>query len=648
MSSPSPCAFCNQVNVSGVHDCVTKAYELLNALATPKNTDSVFNSIDNLVFQGGGVKGISYLGVIGELQSINPRFLNNIKRIAGTSAGSLMALYLGLNMDLETEIKPLLDKDYSALLDSDLKLKVCTNPTSVISSYSYMKPAPSTRIVVLSALQMLQDFQDRIKSSTVEDEITEMFYNIIRYYAIYQGSGYNMFASVKATSFAKAATKWLMGMLTPNEDVTKSFLKRDASKSHKEEEKKSDDSSASKPAEEEEKSSFPTASSSKDSITLENTLDRAFDKAHERVRNNQEIPQPATRVKAGPVQDQTKTATEEVKRDTNTVEAPNDHFEFYRAQKEKKPQGIAEEEPFLKGINLHYALAEMIWFIGISHELDLGLFSATIIKKTLIEDPIQQKLSQFNIENPAPTFADLYSYEKDGKKIFKDFYITAFNTETFRTEVFSASHTPNVVVADAVRASMSIPVFFTPVTIRENGQPRLIYYNGGNKSEPIRYMDGGILDNYPIWIFDDLKYCLQDSLMGQWKPQHKILIHNPRTLGFRILDQERINAYLEPFYDRECMKQKRINNVNYDNSFGYAMGTLASGELSEHEESIYINCGNYSRSAYINNLGISAISFDLTPGQKEQLIEQGRKSVKDYVSRARRNFANEGQIYPQN
>jgi len=46
-------------------------------------------------------------------------------------------------------------------------------------------------------------------------------------------------------------------------------------------------------------------------------------------------------------------------------------------------------------------------------------------------------------------------------------------------------------VADAVRASMSIPLYFRPVTIRN-----------GNTGEHTTLVDGGVLSNFPIEIFD--------------------------------------------------------------------------------------------------------------------------------------------------
>ncbi len=48
----------------------------------------------NLVFEGGGVKGIAYGGALSELESRN--ILSHIKRVAGTSAGAITAILLAV------------------------------------------------------------------------------------------------------------------------------------------------------------------------------------------------------------------------------------------------------------------------------------------------------------------------------------------------------------------------------------------------------------------------------------------------------------------------------------------------------------------------------------------------------------------------
>lgn len=65
-------------------------------------------------------------------------------------------------------------------------------------------------------------------------------------------------------------------------------------------------------------------------------------------------------------------------------------------------------------------------------------------------------------------------------------------------------------VADAVRASISIPVFFEPVTLHD-----------GRTGEPATLVDGGILSNFPIEIFDRT-----DAVTPRWP-----------TLGVKVIPE---------------------------------------------------------------------------------------------------------------
>ena len=54
---------------------------------------------ENLIFEGGGVKGIAYVGVFQELQ--DREIIGNIKRVGGTSAGAINAVLLSLGYSLQ-------------------------------------------------------------------------------------------------------------------------------------------------------------------------------------------------------------------------------------------------------------------------------------------------------------------------------------------------------------------------------------------------------------------------------------------------------------------------------------------------------------------------------------------------------------------
>ncbi|HDO30326.1 MAG TPA: patatin, partial [Desulfobacteraceae bacterium] len=98
------------------------------------------------------------------------------------------------------------------------------------------------------------------------------------------------------------------------------------------------------------------------------------------------------------------------------------------------------------------------------------------------------KLIKEKTGNSESTFADIEAM-KD-KRNFKSLYFMGTNLSTSFSEVFSAEHTPRICVADAVRISMSIPLFFAAKrSVRGDV-----------------YIDGGVLANYPVKLFDRKKY----------------------------------------------------------------------------------------------------------------------------------------------
>ncbi|MBQ1779971.1 MAG: patatin-like phospholipase family protein [Bacteroidales bacterium] len=71
---------------------------------------------NNLVFEGGGVKGIAYVGALEVLQEEG--ILQNVKRVAGTSAGAMMAVLVGLRYTAD-EVKEILwDLNFKKFMDS--------------------------------------------------------------------------------------------------------------------------------------------------------------------------------------------------------------------------------------------------------------------------------------------------------------------------------------------------------------------------------------------------------------------------------------------------------------------------------------------------------------------------------------------------
>ncbi|XP_033642719.1 uncharacterized protein LOC117302869 [Asterias rubens] len=68
---------------------------------------------ENLALEGGGSKGLSYVGVVRVFEELG--LMKNIKRFAGSSAGSIIATFLALGCD-SYEIQKLLDPNFSPLI----------------------------------------------------------------------------------------------------------------------------------------------------------------------------------------------------------------------------------------------------------------------------------------------------------------------------------------------------------------------------------------------------------------------------------------------------------------------------------------------------------------------------------------------------
>jgi NTE family protein len=127
--------------------------------------------------------------------------------------------------------------------------------------------------------------------------------------------------------------------------------------------------------------------------------------------------------------------------------------------------------------------------------------------------------------NAAVTFAQL---KQQG---YKALYVTGTDLTSQKAVVFSHETFPDMRVRDAVRISMSIPLYFEAAFLKADGT--LVRHP--KKQQGLRVLvDGGFVMNFPIKLFDSTRYT--DSTA------HNIFFVNNRTIGFRIdSDAQRAN-----------------------------------------------------------------------------------------------------------
>ncbi len=140
-------------------------------------------------------------------------------------------------------------------------------------------------------------------------------------------------------------------------------------------------------------------------------------------------------------------------------------------------------------------------------------------------------------------------------------------------------------IARAVRMSMSLPFFFEPVELQD-----------GSTGEKSYIVDGGLLSNYPVGIFDDEA---ADALYP--------------TIGFKLV---------EPTEG----KPREIKGP---------ISLLAAliGTMMEAHDAQYIRDNNFARTIPIKTLGVNTTDFDISRERSDALYESGRQAAAEFFDR---------------
>lgn len=200
-----------------------------------------------------------------------------------------------------------------------------------------------------------------------------------------------------------------------------------------------------------------------------------------------------------------------------------------------------------------------------------------------------------------------------------DLYVIGTNLSTGYSETFSIERHPDMPLIEAVRISMSLPLFFAAV---RHGERKDVY------------VDGGVMLNYPVKLFDRRRYIdtnepaaakqtgYYDSANERFlagHPGRSPYVYNRQTLGMRLDTREEIGLFR---YD-EPVQGKDIDN------FGkYAKALLAA--LLQVQENQHLHSDDWQRTVYIDTLDVKVTDFDLPDARKTALIQQGIDGAENY------------------
>lgn len=142
-------------------------------------------------------------------------------------------------------------------------------------------------------------------------------------------------------------------------------------------------------------------------------------------------------------------------------------------------------------------------------------------------------------------------------------------------------------VAFAVRMSMSIPFFYEPVKQKYRGED--------GKEQEVYIVDGGVLSNFPVWLFDS-------PGVPAWP-----------TFGFKLI---------EPDEKKEVAHQV---------SGPITLLTALFSTMMEAHDARYISSAQYVRTISIPTLGVGTTEFNLDREKSEALYQSGRKAAENFL-----------------
>lgn len=198
----------------------------------------------------------------------------------------------------------------------------------------------------------------------------------------------------------------------------------------------------------------------------------------------------------------------------------------------------------------------------------------------------------------------------------RSLYVYASNISTSFGEVYSYEHTPRMRVVDAVRRSMSIPLFFR--AIRDDRDDV--------------FVDGGAINNYPVKLFDRAKYIevekhkrateyydKENSKLQAAGFQNSQYFYNKETLGFRLDSAKEIGIFRDG---------QTPQSVNIQNFLDYSMQLIKT--VMSIQDSQHLHSDDWQRTVYIDTKGISTFDFDLSDAKKNELVKSGKEGAEKY------------------
>jgi NTE family protein len=231
--------------------------------------------------------------------------------------------------------------------------------------------------------------------------------------------------------------------------------------------------------------------------------------------------------------------------------------------------------------------------------LKKGIYKGDYLKNW-IDEVLSNKLKLTNIRKV--TFGDLIIPGEEGILLNNRKYKRKYKLHIIATDISRGKmvilpedianygiNPDDLEVSLAIRMSISIPYFFQPVNL---------YNVDANKKSFI--VDGGVLSNYPVWIFDV-------NGVPRWP-----------TIGFKLGG------------NKEIREHKITNILNFTSSIIETM--------LEAQDDIHIREMDYLRTVKINTLDIKTTDFNISNKKIMDLYNSGENCAKEFLNSFENNY----------
>ncbi|QHD65467.1 patatin-like phospholipase family protein [Neorickettsia findlayensis] len=218
------------------------------------------------------------------------------------------------------------------------------------------------------------------------------------------------------------------------------------------------------------------------------------------------------------------------------------------------------------------------------------------------------------------TFAEMHDLG------FMDLYVFATDVTNKKLVQYSWEDTPDYSVVDAVRASASYPFYFVPCR--------------GPNGELL--VDGGLLDNYPLWLFDQPQFLPDPDAdynketlaihIGTCGEEQTLWTHKDLIFMMQLFNDMHPGVISKRIGDLD-FSQVLSGSAEYNDLLGYLMYIFDAGRTAQpryHHPNFAGEISINTNFVSSNGRVLSTFDLDLSEEVRCELMEHGKKEASKF------------------